>query len=346
MLTTARNYLFFVTKPYSISILEPLQEFIKTETSSQIYWFLASSARKITPTGIQLLTTEEVEEYSPDAVIVPGNVVPHFWPGLKVQIFHGLGEEKRGHYRITGFFDLYCTPGPYMTSKFEELAKRQKHFMVTQTGWPKLDPLTQDIDQNILKKQFGLNLDKPVILYAPTFSPRYTSAEDLLNGISKLRKMPWQWLIKFHDLMELSIIEEYKKTESTNFFIVKTNNIIQLMQVSDLLITDTSSVAYEYLLLDRPIITYRATTRKDKGINIQNIKDLRSSIEQSLNNPGKFSEQRKFYLTDLHPFTDGCSSKRVIESIEHVLQNELHKTLGKKPLRLFSKRKICRLIED
>jgi len=45
-----------------------------------------------------------VVAYNPDVVIVPGNVVPHFWPGLKVQIFHGLGEEKRGHYRITGFF--------------------------------------------------------------------------------------------------------------------------------------------------------------------------------------------------------------------------------------------------
>ena len=65
-----------------------------------------------------LKSSEQVKFFSPDAIIVPGNVVPDFWPGIKVQIFHGLCEEKIGHYDITGFFDLYCTPSFYITDKF------------------------------------------------------------------------------------------------------------------------------------------------------------------------------------------------------------------------------------
>ena len=41
-------------------------------------------------------------------------------------IIFGLCEEKKGHYGITGFFDLYCTPGPLITEKFQELAEEAK----------------------------------------------------------------------------------------------------------------------------------------------------------------------------------------------------------------------------
>ncbi len=112
------KYLFFVTKPYSFSILEPIQQAINELNYGVVKWFSASSATNYSCPGEQLKSNEEVLDYSPDAVIVPGNVVPHFWPGLKVQIFHGLDEEVKGFYNITGFFDLYCTTGPVMTEKF------------------------------------------------------------------------------------------------------------------------------------------------------------------------------------------------------------------------------------
>ena len=103
------KYLFFVTKPYSFSILEPIQDAIINSNCGVVKWFAASSAKKYSCPDDQLKSNKEVLEYDPDAVLVPGNVVPHFWPGLKVQIFHGLDEEVKGFYIITGFFDLYCT---------------------------------------------------------------------------------------------------------------------------------------------------------------------------------------------------------------------------------------------
>ena len=157
-----------------------------------------------------LSSIDDVTKYEPDAVIVPGNVVPHFWPGLKVQIFHGLGEEKKGHYRITGFFDLYCTPGPHMTEKFQTLSEKHGHFLVKETGWPKLDTLNTS-NQIQRKIFFGLQKNNPIILYAPTFSPRYTSAPALLSTIIHLCNLKsFHWFIKFHPLMDSNTILKYK----------------------------------------------------------------------------------------------------------------------------------------
>ena len=57
---------------------------------------------------------------------------------------------KKGHYDITGFFfDLYCTPGPLITEKFQVLQKKYKSFfLVKETGWPKLDDLFKNVNSS------------------------------------------------------------------------------------------------------------------------------------------------------------------------------------------------------
>lgn len=335
--------LLFVTKAYSFSILQPVQ--IAAELSNHsVKWFTANSARKIDPPGECLRTSSKVEEYEPHAVIVPGNVVPDFWPGIKAQIFHGLGEEKRGHYRITNFFDLYCTPGPFMTKKFNALAKQHGSFIVKETGWPKLDI----IDTNKLttrKQEFEFDHNNPVILFAPTFSPRYTSAIKLFEEIKILTKSEsYSWLIKFHPKMDKDSISIYEELGSDNVLICKDEDIIPCLEAADVLITDTSSVAYEYLLLNRPIITYKATTRKNKGIDIQHADELKAALTNCLKNPKEHSQQRKQYLQELHPYNDGQSSRRIIECINEMLETDATATLKPKKPNWMQKRQIRKMV--
>lgn len=314
-----RHYLFFVTKPYSISILEPLQDAIEQDGTSQVVWFGAGSVKHTILPGKQFKTTIEVDKYQPYAVIVPGNVVPYFWPGLKVQIFHGLGEEKRGHYRINGLFDLYCTPGPAMTEKFEKLALKHRNFLVKETGWPKLDHFQLNVDRGRRKSELGINPEKTVILYAPTFSPRYTSAGNLFKEIQMMKDRPYHWLLKFHTLMDQELSSNYRSLNEDYVTIIDDQNIIPYMESSDILLTDTSSVAYEFLMLNRPIITYRASARFGKGVNIIKPHELFGAIIRSLEDPDEFTENRKFYLEDLHPYNDGRSSHRVLKAIDEVI---------------------------
>ena len=64
------KYLFFVTKPYSFSILEPIQDAIINSNCGVVKWFAASSAKKYSCPDDQLKSNKEVLEYDPDAVLV------------------------------------------------------------------------------------------------------------------------------------------------------------------------------------------------------------------------------------------------------------------------------------
>jgi len=346
---TRLKYLFFVTKPYSFSILKPIQDSITESNSGTVKWFAASSAVNFSSPGDQIKSNEAVRDYNPDVVLVPGNIVPHYWPGLKVQVFHGLDEEVKGFYNITGFFDLYCTTGPVMTENFLKIAKQKKHFLVKETGWPKLDPVYKNewgfSDQkDKLIKQYKLIPELPVILYAPTFPPKYTSAPDLLDSINKLKNCKYNWIIKFHSLMDQSIRERYKKLDGNNFRVVDELNILPFMAGSDIMITDTSSVAYEFLHFNRPLITYQAIARRDKGINIQDPSELSPAIERSLNDPNEFSQNRESCLQDIHPYFDGNSSNRVLKGIADILANGLQNDLKQKPQNFIRKYQIRKII--
>ena len=346
---TRLKYLFFVTKPYSFSILKPIQDSITESNSGTVKWFAASSAVNFSSPGDQIKSNEAVRDYNPDVVLVPGNIVPHYWPGLKVQVFHGLDEEVKGFYNITGFFDLYCTTGPVMTENFLKIAKQKKHFLVKETGWPKLDPVYKNewgfSDQkDQLIKQYKLIPELPVMLYAPTFPPKYTSAPDLLDSINKLKNCKYNWIIKFHSLMDQSIRERYKKLDGNNFRVVDELNILPFMAGSDIMITDTSSVAYEFLHFNRPLITYQAIARRDKGINIQDPSELSPAIERSLNDPNEFSHNRESCLQDIHPYFDGNSSNRVLKGIADILANGLQNDLKQKPQNFIRKYQIRKII--
>jgi CDP-glycerol glycerophosphotransferase (TagB/SpsB family) len=144
--------------------------------------------------------------------------------------------------------------------------------------------------------------------------------------------------------MDKLIQGQYKQLENKNLRVVDELNILPIMAGSDLLITDTSSVAYEFLSFDRPLITYKAIARKDKGINIQHPTDLSSAIERSLMNPDEFSTNRASCLREIHPYSDGLSSSRLLKGIETVLIDGLHNKLKQKPLNFLRKYQIRNLI--
>ncbi|MBU0528489.1 CDP-glycerol glycerophosphotransferase family protein [bacterium] len=344
------RFLFFVTKPYSFPILEPIDKYINESNNGDTAWFTASTVLDINPHGKLLKTTEEVMAYNPDAVLVPGNIVPSYWPGIKVQVFHGMDDEVKGFYNITGQFDLYCTHGLESTKRFEQLAQRYKYFIVKETGWPKLDTLFANINSNVilnknLVEKIGLDSSKPILLYAPTFPPKYTSAYELLEEITKLKDQ-YQWLVKFHTLMDEKIHKKYRDLASESFKIIDDNNILPYFEISDVLITDTSSVAYEFLPLDRPIITYKAIARKDKGINIIEAKDLHGAITRSLLDPLEFSESRQFYLSEIHPYSDGNSSQRIINAIKDSISQDIFSQLKPKPNNWLLNHKIKKMLEN
>lgn len=337
------KFLHFITKPYSIGILEPLIQEIEKTLQGESLIYIPQKYCSLVNEGIKYTTSvRKAIDYNPDIVFAPGNMMHYKIPGIKVQVFHGLCEEKKGHYKINGLFDLYCTSGPLITKKFQTKAKKLKYFSVKETGWIKIDKLLEEFDKNAILQKMGIPPKKKIILYTPTFSPRFKSSEKILPVIEHMPKDDEIWILKFHDLMDREEMAKFKKLPEENFRIYQNPDNTELLQIADVLISDTSSIVYEFMLLDKPVITIDASVRVDKGINIANINKLRQAVDRSLKNPAEFSENRRKYLKQIHPYYDKENSKRVLDAATDFLCDTAHRPQKKKPLNLLRKYKITK----
>ena len=317
--------ILFCMNPYSFGILEPIMQVLK-EKNYEYIWFVRSAILEKFPFQDQRCTSkiEDLVSFNSDAIFVPGNEVPYDIRGVKAQVFHGLAGEKKGHFRIRNYFDLYLTQGPYFTRWFSKAAVKHKDFSVVETGWPKLDVYAKELhkydpDKLSLLKKYSA---KKIILYAPTFSPSLTSAPYVLSQIEELAsEKKYLIAIKFHDLMADDLIDSYKKLSMSfeNVLFIEERNIIKYLLIADLMISDTSSVVYEFLLLDKPVITFKNNSDAIKWDNLLSFTSLVKRVRENLL-ADLFKEQRLNILKEYHPYTDGNSAKRMVEAVEDYIK--------------------------
>ncbi len=336
----SENYLLFVNVSYSFSILRPLQSAIQRRGATAAWYLQDLGASHLKPEERLLHSVDEVKRFNPRAVFAPGNWVPDFFPGVKVQVFHGFGIEKKGHFDIRGFFDLYCTSGPLTTRPFKRLERKYGYFRVVETGWPKTDHLLRYKPQKITKTTNGNG--KPVVLYAPTFSPSLSSASALLSIIKTIAaKGNLHWLVKFHPLMDKRIVAHYRMMQTQNLQIIDDPDITPYLHAADVMVSDTSSVVAEFLMLKKPVLTYRTKTPAEHILNFQRAEDLEGLLEKALCHPENLRTAAKAFIDQMHPFDDGRSSERVLTATD--LFVDQHKgRLGLKPFNLFRKLQVRR----
>lgn len=318
------KFVLFCQNPYAFGILEPIMQVLK-EKQHEYVWFITENLidKFPFPSEPVILGINELEQFKSDAILCPGNEVPHFVRGVKVQVFHGLAGEKKSHFRIRHYFDLYLTQGPYFTEKFNKLKQKYRDFEVVETGWSKLDIYGKSIshfskEKEALLKEYSAS---KIILYAPTFSPSLTSAPYLLKEIEELsNNKSYLILIKFHDLMSSEVAGEYRSLAGRipNIVVEGEPNIIKFLLMADLMISDTSSVVYEFLLLNKPVITFKNNSDNILWDDSQSYEDLSKKVRENLEKDS-FALQRKKIIEAYHPYNDGLSSLRMVEAVEEYI---------------------------
>jgi len=314
------KFILFCNLPYSFAILETLESQIKLR-GYQYIWYIPKELEANISYEYYTSDIKKLKKYQADVIFVAGNEVPHYLRGVKTQIFHGLAGEKKGHFRIRDYFDLYLTQGRYFTDRFNQLRDKYKNFEVVETGWCKLDNLyTNDKDilkHNLLKEHKASKL----VLYAPTFSPSLTSGDKLIDVINSLsQKSNILLIIKFHDKMDRDIVEKYLKLESKNLIIWTQSDITPLLKISDIMISDTSSVVYEFILLNKPVVTLNSSSDNINWIDVDNVSKIKDEVLNLLNGDDKFQSQREKIIELYHPYSDGESANRMIDAVENYIK--------------------------
>ncbi|MCW8956161.1 MAG: CDP-glycerol glycerophosphotransferase family protein, partial [Gammaproteobacteria bacterium] len=184
-----------------------------------------------------------------------------------------------------------------------------------------------------------LNTDKPVVFYASTFSPSLTSAPHLVNTIRELSANgDWHWLVTLHPKMPIEVVEEYKQLVSDNFtFIDSSFDVLPLLKAADVMLCDTSSIALEFMMLDKPVVTFRTKAPGAHVIDVTHTIDIESAISTALTRPEDLMMAMKSYIDRLHPYRDGKSSERVLQAVDMFVENQLDRELQRKPLNFLRK---------
>lgn len=342
-----KHILLYGAHLYALSILRPLQQAAR-ERGVVVGWFLLSDLAAQRHHYMHddervLETVQAVREFAPEAVFATTNTVPDFFPGLKVQLFHGFNARKRserkGHFRLRGCFDLYCTQGPDTTVQFTELARVHGYFDVVQTGWAKMDPLFQSppTDDPLVP-----DTARKTILFASTFTPRLSAAHRIAEEVRALvHSGRWRWICNLHPKMDPEVRRFFADLdrESDDFSLIETDDILPLLRQADIMLADTSSIISEFLLLHKPVVTFDNQSPGDHLINVTDPDQLGSALDRALCPDERLLEAIGEYAARIHPYRDGRSSDRILDAtIDRLKRGDTH--LKTKPLNLYRRLKL------
>lgn len=309
--------MFYLEQDYSFAVLRPLQK-AALKRGCEVRWLLVENA------SVDLLERGEIPvsgiasaiAYNPEVVFAPGDQMPGFIPGMKVQVFHGLNEDKRGNvYKERGLFDLFCTEGPIRTAMLKPYEKKHGYFRIRETGWPKLDALLKQPEPKTA-------YDRPQILFASTFTPQLSGAEALSPEIKRLSQTgEWQWLVTLHPKMASKTVDRFRSLECENLSYYGTGNVLDLLHRADVIVSDNSSILQEFLLLKKPVVTYKNRNPQACMINITKPRALEAAIRQALVPADSLLKAIEAYGPSMTPFLDGASSERVLDAVEEMIQS-------------------------
>lgn len=318
----------FCENRYAIDILFPLYEECMRQNRHEVLWYIHTKKIKSFSLPDDAKWTESIQEvfdFTPEAIYVPGNIVPYYLSGVKVQVFHGYAAEKKDHWIIRRYFDTYFTQGPYFTSHFKASALKYKDFEVRETGWTKQDWIFKHLHDNDDEKEVLLRKHgkKQIVIYAPTFSPKLTSLPFIKTALEKLLKERDVLLImKFHPLTRKEWCDEYREWAETHpnaLYIEASENVTRYQMMSDVMISDTSSAVYEFLLLNRPVITLNTIAKDIYWENITEASQLTDAFDRSLTDADSI-RKRQWIIDNYDPHLDGHCCERMIAETEDYIK--------------------------
>jgi CDP-glycerol glycerophosphotransferase len=231
------------------------------------------------------------------------------------------------------------SPSSFYTDKMKTafVVNKESKVKIIEKGYPRNDFLVNhtSVDVVHIKKRLGLPENKKVLLYAPTWRD---NQHDLKRGYTyelgadfdKLKEeLGDEWVILFRAHYFIANAFDFSKYEGFAYDVSKHIDINELYVVADCLMTDYSSVFFDYSILKRPMVFFMY----DKQHYASELRGFYLDLDEL---PGEITETNdeviaalqsinsysKNYSVKLDKFTkrfcpqdDGRASKRVVAEI-------------------------------
>ena len=181
---------------------------------------------------------------------------------------------------------------------------------ILQIGYPRNDILINDNSPAKIreyKEKLGLPLDKKIILYAPTWRDNEYSEKGKYKFASKLDfdkakeelSDEYIFIVKYHYLVSDKI--DWTPYKGFVYTFDETKDIAWLYLVSDMLITDYSSVMFDYSILNRPMLFF--------AYDLEDYKEnLRGFYFDFVNDiPGPISRDTDQLIKDIKEYNEDLS---------------------------------------
>lgn len=244
---------------------------------------------------------------------------------------------KKSYIKVAKEWDYLISPNRYTTDILRSSFGYEGDIL--ETGYPRNDVLYNATSDQInqIKKDLDLPADKKIILYAPTWrDDEYFDAG----------KMHFNLKLELDKLQE-ALSDEYILLVRTHYFVAdkldlrpykgfaydvcKYDDIAELYLISDILITDYSSVFFDFANLRRPILFYTYDLEKYENVLRGFYIDIHSEVpgpllkttEEVIDAIVNIDDLNKEYSDKYDEFyerfcgiEDGNASKRIVEAIK------------------------------
>lgn len=265
-------------------------------------------------------------------------------------------------------FDIHFLTSPLHREQTENTIKKYKledrKIKLYDIGYSKSDMLLQGkYDREDVLNQLKLDPALKTVLYSPSWDEGLslrTFGAKVIENILKVKNI--NLIVKLHPISYCPVdgpnyifytggtdwINKFSKFDSIpNFRHIPSNNIDPLLSAADVMVTDLSSVALEFIVLDKPVIyidcpeffektlknTYsnfgdttaefvkndpKANAGRHVGTIVSGPEKLPEAILNSLENPGELSDKRK-ELAERLSYNPGNASDTAAEKILNIL---------------------------
>jgi len=199
---------------------------------------------------------------------------------------------------------------------------------VLESGYPRIDLLLNMSAEGRanLQERMKLNPDMPVVLYAPTYRGIWNDpaieTDKLISDLKQLSSEKYQVVFRGHYFAEKYI----QQLDLPVTIAPHSIDSCELLSVVDVLVTDYSSIFYDYLPTNRPIIHYVHDYDEYEqargmyfgkesfpGEIVEDITDLKEVIDEVLSSPFSPSDRYLSVKNEMSVNEDGFAADRVID---------------------------------